>query len=320
MRLALLFLLLPGLAAAQSVVNPSFETSALPLGGFNFVPPYGWNCSGTVGLWSPGASYYQKVPDGVSVVFINAGASCKQDLGQVAAGNYTFSVFVGNRADKAGASGSWTASAPGCTQSGSNGAIPPGTFTQITQSCAVPAGDLTVTLSCIVAQCDFDMVNVAGTPPVHPQTFYGFNFAAHLRYCTVCDSSDDSVNGLKVLTGMKIQIFQGLGSAAMLTVNATGDATGTVGIDVSQVPMVFNVVALDPSGSTLCTSAPVATYSQPANNCFQLALNPDLIGSWAMNSTSGISMFTANWTGMGLILRLDAATAVPRGAQQWLTP
>src|SRR4029077_13869835 len=132
-------------------------------------------------------------------------------------GSYTFSVYYGNRADKAGQSGIYTATllagtTPLCTKSDVNGTAAPGTFVQVSLQCVVgspiPSGNLAVSLSCATAQCDFDMVSVKQNGP--PATFQIFTFAAHLRYCTVCDGGDDTSTGLNVLTGTTAIVYQNM--------------------------------------------------------------------------------------------------------------
>jgi hypothetical protein len=104
---------------------------------------------------------------------------------------------------------------------------------------------------------------------------------------------------LNVLTGTKIQVFQGIASEGLYTLNATGDISGTAGFIMNNGAIVLNVVVLSPAGTPLaCPMIP----STPPNTCFQMTLDPVYLGSFS----------SLNW-----ILRLDAKTAGPRGSQEW---
>ena len=99
--------------ADVSITNPSFET--LPPGGLTYetcgvgcsdsynVPIPGWTSGINTGQWQPGSSsgnftYFNYVPNGLTVAFSNGGPITQTVGATVVAGDiYTLSVFVGDR-------------------------------------------------------------------------------------------------------------------------------------------------------------------------------------------------------------------------------
>lgn len=324
----ILFSLLAPLASAQTPVtiqNPSFEQGA-PVNDWNNGPVPGWNCTGSGGLWQPlSRGYYASVPDGATVLWKSSGP-CSQDTGQPAGPNriYKLVVAVGHRKD--GYDNSYTLSLSAgttvlCTKTGSNALITLGGWSPQELPCTIgdvaPTGNLVVTLAVAGSQVAFDNVTLSYVSTT-PTTFYNFNFNAHLRFCNLCDGSDDATTGLSALQGTTLQIYQDVSSATSFTANATGDISGPLSIDVSKDPLVFNVVVLSPTGSTLCSLIVPGMFPQPPNNCFQVAFNLETVGKWGL--VNNVNMFTPTFTSMGFILRLDAKTGVKRGAEQWIAP
>lgn len=331
MRKLLPFLLLAApLASAQTTVpiqNPSFEQSA-PVNDWNNGPVPGWNCTGSGGLWQPlSRGYYATVPDGATVLWKGSGP-CSQDTGLPVAANriYKLTVPVGHRKD--GYDNSYTLSLSAgttvlCTKTGSNALITLGGWAPQELPCTIgdvaPAGNLVVTLSAAGSQVAFDNVTLSYVSTT-PTTFYNFTLSpGRLRFCNLCNGTDDSTTGLSVLEGTVLQIYQGTVSAASFTANSTGDIGGPIPVDVSQDPLVFNVVLLSPAGSLLCpTSISGGIQPVPLGTCFQTAIDSATLGKWHL--VNNVNMFTPDFTSIGFILRLDARTGAKRGAEQWVSP
>ena len=306
MKRLLFLLLLASAAEAQTVVNPSFETAPVPTGTWNSGVVPGWKLVGNGGLWQP-LGVLLPVADGPTIAWLNVG-TLTQDLGVAPRLNTTYklTIQIGHRTD--GLTGAYEialtdAGAAFCSTSANSSTIPSGTFAPVSISCPIgasqPVGNLGIMIAGQSGQVDFDNVVLTATPNLVPQ-IQTFALNAHLRYCSACDGSDDSTTGLNVLAGSQIQVFQGMASEGLYTLNATGDVTGTAGLTMNTGPIVLNVVVLSPTGTPLpCPAIP----NTPPNTCFQITLDPIYLGSF-----SGL-----NW-----ILRLDATTAGPRGSQEWL--
>ncbi len=168
-KLLIAFLLCCGSLSAQTIQNPSFETfNQLTNGTYNSGPIPNWTCSGggQSGSWQPG-SMFSNLPNGVTVAWL-VSETCSQDVGQQPAGSYSLSAYVAHRPD--GYVTTYTISLMSgtttvCSQSGSNGTIPAGTWQQVSCSGNLSAaGDLTIVLASGGNQVDFDAVSF-GPPP-----------------------------------------------------------------------------------------------------------------------------------------------------------
>jgi len=136
---------------ALVVQNPSFEDPTGPLiqssvGPWNYGPILGWYqppATGS-GLWRPAADTVS-VPDGRTVLWINAGSTVLQDLGKTPAKIYKLTVSVGIRVGNP----TWTISLRSgdtvlCATSGNASSTPTDSFATQTVACSVPVGDLTI--------------------------------------------------------------------------------------------------------------------------------------------------------------------------------
>jgi hypothetical protein len=161
------------------VQNGSFEalpSTGLPLScgtgcSYGFQPIPGWTTTGVTGQFQP-VGILTGVPDGSTVAFTNGG-TLSQDLGVDLASDttYTLSVWVGDRTDNVS---NYTilldaGSTNLCSFSGSNTALNPGGFADVTctyTSGSTPlAGDLTVWLIGGSGQSVFDDVTVSSHVP-----------------------------------------------------------------------------------------------------------------------------------------------------------
>lgn len=169
------------LAAAIPVANASFE--ALPAGGLPFGcgagcsfsgsdPIPGWTSSGAFGQFQPGVqagnfTYFNSVPDGITVAYSNGG-TIGQTVGLAQAGlTYTLLVDVGFRKDFSDPGsvalivGSNTVLATGVAAQGSgNWVTYTATYTAIGTDAGTP---ITISLSSPGAQGDWDNVRLSNS-------------------------------------------------------------------------------------------------------------------------------------------------------------
>jgi hypothetical protein len=176
----------PASADTIPVQNASFETTnplTTPCGAgclFNTGPIPDWVLSGGPGgSFQPSSAYFNlPLPDGSIVAYTNGG-SISQTLTTTLAPdtNYTLSVDVGHRLDGdvtnytiALFAGSTLLNSIG----GSNGVIPIGTFADESFSYATGSlplsGNLSIVLSSIGQQSDFDNVQLTASPVPEPST------------------------------------------------------------------------------------------------------------------------------------------------------
>jgi hypothetical protein len=157
------------------------------------------------------------------------------------------------------------------------------------------------------------------TPPI-PPTYEMVTFPLHVRYCTLCDGTDDTSTGLNILTGLQIQLAQGQSNLGTFVLNSTGDVTAKGGIDVTQFPIVLNFTFLDPTGSVLpqCKSIVIMNYPAPPNACLQIAFDPTTLGYFS--TVNGVQFWNAQWYTLNMALLLDSKNAAPRGSRQWTSP
>ena len=166
------------------VANPSFELSSPPLAypcgtgcSYNYGPIPGWTITAGAGVFQPGV-YFNSIPDGNLVGFVNAAYSFSQTLtGNSVLPNslYTFSIYVGERTD--GLNGIYTISLDTilngvtntlCTVTGNANTITRGTFQlescNYTSLSSVPSGDLFLLLTANTGQLDVDAVSLTVQP------------------------------------------------------------------------------------------------------------------------------------------------------------
>jgi len=219
-RLILLLLLLPGLAAAQSVTNGSFESNTIAAGTWNGTAPTGWK--GNCATWKP-VGYFATLPDGASIAWMNGG-TCSQDFGVAPRINttYTLTLSIGHRND--GHSSAYEialtdAGASFCATSGDSSTIPLGAWITVTLPCPVGASQPTGNLGVLItstgpSQLDFDNVTLTAKPTTPPQTV-NFSFSGQVL-----------INGAPA-TGT-IGIYQLSSGASQQVANVTPDASGNI--------------------------------------------------------------------------------------------
>jgi hypothetical protein len=170
------------------IQNASFEITnplTTPCGtgcAFNGGPIPGWTTVGGLqGTWQPSSAYFTSpVPDGSLVAYSNGG-TISQTLSASLAANtlYTLTVAVGNRLDAVVNNLATTYIIQlfaGNTLlnsiTGSNTTIPLGTFMDVSfnylAGVTVPSGNLSIVLSSVGPQSDFDNVRLTATPVPEP--------------------------------------------------------------------------------------------------------------------------------------------------------
>jgi hypothetical protein len=178
----------PVFANSIPIQNFSFET-ANPLTttcgtgcAFNNGPIPGWTTSGgQQGSWQPNSTYFTSVPDGSLIAYSNGG-SISQTLSASLTANtlYTLTVAVGNRLDAVVNNLATTyiiqlfaGSTLLNSITGSNTTIPLGTFMDVSfnylAGVTLPPGNLSIVLSSVGPQSDFDNVRLTATPTSVPE-------------------------------------------------------------------------------------------------------------------------------------------------------
>jgi PEP-CTERM motif len=172
----------PAFANSIPIQNFSFETTN-PLNiscgagcAYNNGPIPGWTTTGgQQGTWQPSSAYFTSVPDGSLVAFSNGG-TISQTLSDSLLANtlYTLTVAVGNRLDTVTGGFATTYIIQlfaGNTLlnsiTGSNTTIPLGTFMDVSfnylSGNTLPSGNLSIVLSSVGPQSDFDNVRLTAT-------------------------------------------------------------------------------------------------------------------------------------------------------------
>jgi len=185
--LVLGFTTTPAFADNITIQNASFETTN-PLNiscgtgcAYNNGPIPGWIMSGYGGSFQPGSVYFASpVPDGSVVGYLNGG-TISQTLSDSLLANtlYTLSVALGNRFDVISNNLATTYLIQlfaGNTLlnsiTGSNALITPGTFMDVSfnylSGATLPAGNLSIVLSSVGPQSDFDNVRLTTTSVAEP--------------------------------------------------------------------------------------------------------------------------------------------------------
>jgi hypothetical protein len=175
----------PAFADNIPITNASFETTSplIPCGTgcvYNYGPIPGWTTTGVSGSWQPTAVSFGSAPDGSFIAYSNGG-SISQTLSSSLAANtlYTLAVDVGNRLDTAryGLATTYVIQLfAGNTLlnsiTGSNTTIPLGSFVDESfnylSGVTLPAGNLSIVLSSVGPQSDFDNVRLTATPVPEP--------------------------------------------------------------------------------------------------------------------------------------------------------
>ena len=234
MRKLLLALLFPFALAAQTPVtiqNPSFETGA-PSGttvsnNWNYGPVPGWNCNGTGGEFNPTSTQVQSGIAGSTTLWLNANASCSQDLGPVQANaTYTLTYSVGSQVGFVAPS-SYTVSLglSGCTTSGTPPATQ-GALVQQTLTCTAGAsGELILTLSNSASQVLFDNLSlvIPGPPPPFVWQQPGLSATFPLQLPPSCGPSDGTP------CSFSLQVVMPASQCSVDPTGATMTCTGNVG-------------------------------------------------------------------------------------------
>jgi hypothetical protein len=174
----------PTFANSIPIQNFSFETTnplTNPCGAgcaYNYGSIPGWTTTGTgtsQGSWQPSSAYFTSVPDGSLVAFSNGG-TISQTLSDSLLANtlYTLTVAVGNRLDAVTGGFATTyiiqlfaGSTLLNSITGSNTTIPLGTFMDVSfnyiSGVTLPPGNLSIVLSSVGPQSDFDNVRLTAT-------------------------------------------------------------------------------------------------------------------------------------------------------------
>jgi Malectin domain len=141
---------------------------------------------------------------------------------------------------------------------------------------------------------EFDQLKPAvGNPKINAiefipvkQNILPYTFNEQLRFCTVCDGSDDSFTGPTVIAGSIVTVTQSGAYLGSATFNASGNATLATSVNASYPdPLQFSASVVNPS-------------SAPLGSALSQSIPAILI--------TGHSTFS-------LIVRLDATTGLLRG-------
>jgi hypothetical protein len=167
--------------ASFEITNP-LDNSCGANCAFNYNAIPGWTVTdvsgGDAGSWQPSSAFYNLSYVTGNIVAFSSGRTISQDVGVALNPNsiYTLSVDVGNRLDQLVSNysiGLFAGTTPLSILTGSNSSITPGTFQTETLSYTtgdiITPGDLTIVLSSIGNQTDFDNV-MLGDPPVATAT------------------------------------------------------------------------------------------------------------------------------------------------------
>lgn len=275
-RLFLLFLFaLP--APAQTIQNPSFESTPLAPGAWNTGPITSWTAQGFNGLWSP--TGFNSIPDGKMVVWVQG--SLSQDLGAAAqAGTYTLSASVGHRSDSPQDNGSsWVLSLYAgttqlCSATGAIASIPVGTFALQSLPCVVPApipaGNLTVKLSVTGFEAVFDSVALNFVSAIVPQPL-SITVKAQLLWCAACNQTDD------VAAAGSLVIAQTNGPSGTYVIRTDGSISASGTIDIAQDPLEFTLYLIDSTGVAQPGAKTMLTFPR-----FELASPSFILGTFSL--------------------------------------
>lgn len=184
--LSLLFCLAPAMAQTSIPIRNASFSNYNTLGyscgsgcAYNLGPIPSWTTitgnGGYAGSFEASSAQYSSTPPGGGVIAWTDNATISQDLGSsntpVPNATYTFSVYVGNRADASYATSVtmslYAGTTPLCTQTINSGAIAAGTFALETLTCntgaSPPSGDLIIQLSSTGQQGNFSAVSLSYT-------------------------------------------------------------------------------------------------------------------------------------------------------------
>lgn len=249
---AAILLLLSVPLHAQTVQNPSFE-APMPLpnsyyGVYGMAPIPNWVTTGSACVWQPSTAQFTAIPDGKTVLCMDAGTA-SQDLGQPPAANttYTLTVAIGQRLDGLHSTYSLALNAGTtnlCTVTGTNATVPLGTFQDVSASCPVgatpPTGNLNIVLTSDGRQVEFDNVRLTAKS-ANPPILIKVNLVSKLLWCVICDGTDDTpITGFLVVAQQQTSSTYGLG--------ADGSFAYSVAINVAVDPVDFVFSLLDSAG------------------------------------------------------------------------
>lgn len=228
------------------VTNGSFEVNP-PNGSYNYGAPTGWKCIGpSYGMQNPTPSQLSSGVDGKTVLWVNTGTTCSQDVGPTASGvNYSLTVSIGSQG---GFTGAYTLSYAGCTVSGSTTS---GSLVPVTLPCAA-SGEIVISLTTTSGQVIFDNVTLTTTSAV-PLQSKNFSFSGQLLW----DDTTPIQGTLQVQQYDNIQkVWNNIGT---LTPDAQGNISSTVTLMTTFADIVqFNFTLLDANGNTVGFLQPAA--------------------------------------------------------------
>lgn len=184
--------------------------------------------------------------DGKTVLWMNTGAMCSQDVGPAASGtNYTLTVMVGSQA---GFSGNYTVSLGSCTVSGT---ATVGSLVGVALPCAAP-GELNIALSTTSGQVIFDNVTLITTSAV-PLQSKNFSFSGALLW----DDTTPIQGTINVQQYDAIhKVWNDIGT---FTPDASGNINSTATIMTTFADVVqFQFTLLDANGNTIGFIQPAA--------------------------------------------------------------
>jgi hypothetical protein len=170
------------------IQNFSFETTNplnIPCGpgcAYNNGPIPGWTTTGgQQGTWQPSSAYFTSIPDGSLIAYSNGGTISQTLTSSLAANtDYTLTVAVGNRLDAIVNNFAtiymiqlFAGNTLLNSITGSNTTIPLGTFLDVSfnymSGVTFPSGNLSIVLSSIGPQSDFDNVRLTANAVSVPE-------------------------------------------------------------------------------------------------------------------------------------------------------
>jgi len=182
--------------------------------------------------------------DGNTVLWLNEGSNCSQDVGPAAAQtNYSLAVNVGSQT---GFSGAYTISYAGCSTSGTT---QQGSLTPVTLPCPTPSGELVVTVTSTSGQVIFDKVVLTATPvvPIPPQQSINFTFAGVLQW-----SDGTPIAGSVLVEEWNIVNGSVWNTLGTMTPDSAGNVGGTTAFSTNFADMpTIRFSLMDASGNSL---------------------------------------------------------------------
>ena len=228
-------------------------------------------------MQNPTPSQLNSGVDGKTVLWVNTGAGCTQDVGPATAQtNYSLTVNIGSQVGFAGA---YTLSYCGCSVSGTT---KQGILAPVTLPCPSPSGEIVISLATTSGQVIFDNVILTSTPSVviPPVTL---NLTTKVVFCTKCDRTDDS-------PAQGSLVFSQNGNTNAFNFASDGSISVNVTFDMSKDPVVFSVFLQKANGSTywrrLDVEIPRASFSAGVQTLGTLSFGGV---AFTMNSDGSVS-------------------------------